>query len=115
MVEVIVGSVLDEGVELTFREVCRICGAGEETVIEMVREGVVEIASPARLSRRGRSPAAVAHAAEAAAQWVFSGAAVTRIQMALRLQRDLHVNLAGVALALDLLDEIERLKRRAAQ
>jgi len=94
MTETIRGAVLDERIELTLHEVCNICGAGEETVIEMVREGVVEPASG--------SPEA----------WTFTGVAVTRIQMALRLQRDLHVNLAGAALALDLLDEIERLRRR---
>jgi len=32
--------------------------------------------------------------------------------MALRLSRDLEVNLAGIALALDLLDEITALKSR---
>jgi hypothetical protein len=31
--------------------------------------------------------------------------------MALRLERDLEINLAGVALALELLDELQRLRR----
>ena len=94
MADTIHGAVLDECVQLTLREVCHICGAGEETVIEMVREGVVEASS------------------SSGDEWIFSGVAVTRIQTALRLQRDLDVNLAGAALALDLLDEIERLRRR---
>jgi len=93
MAETIRGAVLDERVQLTLREVCHICGAGEDTVIEMVREGVIE-------------------ATPSGDEWTFSGIAVTRIQTALRLQRDLDVNLAGAALALDLLDEIERLRRR---
>jgi chaperone modulatory protein CbpM len=34
-----------------------------------------------------------------------------RARLAVRLERDLEVNLAGVALALDLLEEIDRLRR----
>ena len=44
------------------------------------------------------------------AEWRFPGSAVTRAQKALRLARDLRVNWPGAALALDLLDEIERLR-----
>jgi chaperone modulatory protein CbpM len=34
-----------------------------------------------------------------------------RLQIALRLQQDLDINLPGSALILDLLEEMERLKR----
>lgn len=88
------GEVLGEELELRLNEVCEVCGASEELVIELVREGVVEPSGP--------DPA----------QWVFSGFAVTRIRTALRLHRDLEINLPGAALALELLDEIERLRRR---
>ena len=44
------------------------------------------------------------------AEWRFPGSAVTRAQKALKLARDLRVNWPGTALALDLLDEIERLR-----
>jgi chaperone modulatory protein CbpM len=37
---------------------------------------------------------------------------VRRARRALRLQRDLDLNLAGAALALDLLDEVEILRER---
>ena len=60
--------------------------------IEMVEEGVLE--------PRGVTPA----------EWRFPGSAVTRAQKALKLARDLRVNWPGAALALDLLDEIERLR-----
>lgn len=88
------GELLDEHIRLSLSEVCRICGTREEIVIEMVHEGVVEP------EQAGPQP------------WQFSGLAVTRIQTMLRLQRDLDVNLPGAALALELLDEIERLRRR---
>ena len=42
---------------------------------------------------------------------IFDQIALSRIRAALRLQRDLRVNLPGVALVLELLAEIERLRR----
>jgi len=36
---------------------------------------------------------------------------VARARLALRLERDLELNLAGVALALELMEELERLRR----
>jgi len=92
--EAVHGDLLDERLELSLHEVCHICGASREVIVAMVREGVIEpLASPE-------------------GEWTFSGRSVTRIQTALRLQRDLEVNLPGVALAVELLEEIERLKRR---
>ena len=46
-------------------------------------------------------------------EWVFDMMHLQRIKMALRLQHDLEVNLAGIALVLDLLDEMEELRARA--
>ncbi|MNY74035.1 chaperone-modulator protein CbpM [compost metagenome] len=45
-------------------------------------------------------------------QWNFDIKQLQRLKTAIRLQRDLEVNLAGVALVLDLLEEMERLKSR---
>jgi len=86
--------VLDEHVELGLTEVCHVCETRLETVVEMVREGIV-----APVDTSGQ-------------EWRFTGASVTRIRTTLRLQRDLDVNLAGAALALDLLEEIASLRRR---
>jgi chaperone modulatory protein CbpM len=88
------GDVLDESLTLTLTEVCEVCGLEQSVVVEMVAEGVVEPIDAA------------------AGHWEFSGIAVTRLRTAQRLQRDLHVNLAGAALALDLLEEIRALRRR---
>jgi chaperone modulatory protein CbpM len=84
---------LDDSVEFTLEDLCRICGVREAVVTEIVQEGVVEP------RRSGES-------------WRFTGVAVTRIQRVIRLQREFEVNLPGAALALELLEEIERLKRR---
>ena len=92
------GTLLDERTVFTLHELCVACGVHAEIVIEMVEEGVLE--------PRGAAPA----------DWHFPGSAVTRAQKALKLARDLRVNWPGAALALDLLEEIERLRshRRAA-
>lgn len=88
------GEVLEEDVELTLAELCRTCRLPAEQVIELVQEGVVE--------PLGRDPA----------HWRFQGISVRRVHCALRLERDLGVNVAGAALALDLLEELEALHAR---
>ena len=51
---------------------------------------------------RGREPS----------PWRFTGPAIRRLHRALNIQRDLNVNPASVALALELLDEIDQLRYR---
>jgi chaperone modulatory protein CbpM len=91
-INILMGQVLDESLEFELEEFCRICHASEAFVVELVAEGVIE--------PRGEEPA----------YWRFTGRSVRRTQVALRLHHDLDVNLPGVALALDLLEEIERLR-----
>jgi len=86
---------LDETLSLSLREICHVCGVHAEYVVELVAEGVVQ-----------PSPAFGLYT------WRFDGLAVTRIQRAIRLQQDLGINLPGVALALELMDEMARLRRR---
>lgn len=50
--------------------------------------------------------------------WRFSGAALARVRRIRRLQRDFEANLQSVAVMLELLDEVERLRaalQRAGQ
>ena len=93
MNELVSALLLDESTELTLAEICLACSVSEQLVFEIVAEGIVEPSGAER------------------AHWRFSGIAVTRIQRVIRLQRDFEVNLPGAALALDLLEEIERLRR----
>jgi chaperone modulatory protein CbpM len=57
-----------------------------------------------------RTDAAAPHAARA--QWRFRGSALRRTRLALSFARDLEVNPPGIALALDLIDEIDALRAR---
>ena len=90
--EVLMGQLLDESLELELEELCRMCHTSEEFVLALVAEGVIEPHGPSR------------------AEWRFTGRSVRRTQVAMRLHHDLDVNLPGVALALDLLEEIQKLR-----
>lgn len=94
LLELLSGEVLEEDVELTLGELCRACQLPAERLFELVEEGVVE--------PLGREPA----------RWRFRGVSVHRVRCAMRLERDLGVNLAGAALALDLLEELDALRER---
>src|SRR5271167_4573270 len=86
------GTILDESVVLTLEELSQICAVDQSHIMEFVEEGILNVV-------------------DMRTQWHFSGAALRRARMAVRLERDLELNLAGVALALDLLEELERLRR----
>ncbi|WP_444894780.1 chaperone modulator CbpM [Microbulbifer sp. JMSA004] len=95
-VEQLSGVLLDEESELTLSELCRACGVPAERIIALVEEGIIE--------PRSRE-----------LQWRFSGICVRRVRRVYSLERDLGVNLAGAALAIELLEEIERLQAHLAR
>ncbi|ABE33645.1 merR HTH regulatory family protein [Paraburkholderia xenovorans LB400] len=88
------GQIVDENIEFTLVELSRVSGASEEELTLWVSEGVFE--------PTGEQPQ----------EWRFSGAALRRVQTAQRLAHDFQINAPGVALALDLLDEIDLLRSR---
>lgn len=86
------GFILEDQTELSLADVCRACAAGAEMISALVDEGVLHPVGPAP------------------AHWRFTGVHLHRARIAVRLQNDLGVNLAGAALALDLMDELDRLR-----
>lgn len=87
---------------VTLAELCRSCGVQSDWVVELVDEGILE--------PQGSDPTA----------WRFSAISITRTRIAWRLQHDLGVNRAGIAVALNLLEErqelhihLQRLERSA--
>jgi chaperone modulatory protein CbpM len=88
------GMVLDDQAQLSLYEICEICHISAESVLDMVEEGLIEPS--------GNAPG----------EWRFSCFEVRRVQIALRLQQDLRVNLPGAAVIIDLLEELEELRRR---
>ncbi len=89
--EIVSGRVLDEMVTLTLEELSRACRVHREWILELVDEGILE--------PRGERGALC-----------FTASCLPRARRVWRLQHDLGVNLAGAALALDLMEEIERLR-----
>ena len=87
------GDIFEESELLTVAELSRICAVDERHIMELVDEGVISVVEIET------------------SEWRFSGSALRRTRLALRLERDLELNLAGVALALDLMEEVERLRR----
>ncbi len=98
------GPVVEEQIEFTLVELSRAVGADEEQVTALIVEGVIE-----PLGDTG-APPRPAQTSAARAQWRFSGSALRRARLATSLARDLEVNPPGVALALDLIDEIDALR-----
>ena len=92
--ETLTGVLLDERIELSLNELSRACSGSAEWVIELVEEGVLE---------------PIGHDQT---HWRFVGTSLQRAHTAMRLQHDLDINLAGVALALDLMGEIDTLRER---
>ena len=92
--DILSGYILEDETRLTLRQLCDACAVRAEYIIELVDEGFIE-------------PSGVE-----SSHWCFNGINIRRVQTAKRLQHDLGINLAGVALAIELIDEIESLRIR---
>lgn len=88
-------TVFDDNRLLTLSELCRACHVDADFLHELVAEGVIDPAGGG-----------------ASASWRFEAITIRRVRRIQHLRRDLGVNLAGAALALELLDEIDRLTAR---
>ena len=86
--------IVEEEIRFTLADLSRACRTDREQLVALVDEGVLQPA--------GSGPD----------DWMFSGLSLTRARAALRLARDLDLGVAGTALVLDLLDEIDALKSR---
>jgi chaperone modulatory protein CbpM len=79
---------------LSVADLSRMFAVEERHIVEWVEEGVLTVLEIN------------------SSEWHFSGAALRRARIAVHLERDLGLNLPGVALALDLLEELQRLRRQ---
>ena len=88
------GNVVENEVHMTIVELSHASRTPQDLLMSWVSEGV--------LSPTGSSPQ----------DWRFSGESLRRAKTAAHLTHDLELNTPGVALALDLLDEIAQLRAR---
>ncbi|WP_411883237.1 chaperone modulator CbpM [Polaromonas sp. YR568] len=91
------GFILEDQEELTLDDLCRACAAQSDLIVDLVHEGV--------LAPLGAAPEV----------WRFTGVHLHRATVAVRLQRDLGVNPAGAALALELMDELDGLRAQLSR
>jgi len=75
------------------QEVCDRCMVAREFVIKLVDYGVVE--------PNGSEPD----------EWQFTSISYLKIRKAIRLKHDLSINEAGIALALELIDERDKMQQ----
>jgi chaperone modulatory protein CbpM len=86
--------VVEEQVFFSFTALCNASGANDSQLRALVAEGLLEPS--------GDGPA----------DWQFNGPSLLRTRSALRLMRELELNLHAAAIVMDLLAEIEQLKSR---
>lgn len=99
---VLPGSIFEEDAVLSLDELSRVCAVERERIVELVEEGVLVVMQTTTVT--AISPVAPV-------DWRFRGESLRRARLALRLQRDLGVNAAGAALAIELMEEIDELRR----
>ena len=88
------GTIVEEELSFTLHDLSRACRVDATQLVALVEEGV--------LSPAGSAPE----------EWRFAGESLRQARMALRLGRDLELSVAGTALVLDLLAEIDALKAK---
>lgn len=84
--------VLSDELKLALEDICRTCELPESKALAYIEEGVVDV--------QGNS----------VEQWRFSELSIIQFKKAQRLEQDLGLNPAGVALALELMTQINELK-----
>ena len=90
--------IMENITELTIEDLCRACTAHADIIIELVSEGVIE----GTATQQNLPPE----------YWRFTGLHLHRAKVAMRLHRELGVNFAGAALALQLMDELTLLRAK---
>ena len=86
------GTLFDESTTLSIHDLSRMCAVDERHIVEYVEEGVLNVVN-------------------VRSEWQFTGDALRRARLAVRLERDLELNLPGVALAVELIEELAQLRR----
>ena len=84
--------VAEDTAVFTLQELCISCDVNADWVAALVEQGAVE---PLGRSRQ---------------DWHFATLSIVRVAKAKRLERDLGLNLPGIALALDLLDQLDAMR-----
>ncbi len=90
----IVSEIIGTGATYTLDELCQSCSVEADWIVELVEHGVIEPIGQAR------------------SDWRFASISVVRVAKAKRLGRDLELSPPGLALVLEPLDQIDKLRSR---
>lgn len=91
--DVLQAQVVDADTLFSLADFAHACGQSHDWVLQLVEHSIVEA--------RGEPQ-----------QWQFAGQDVQRARRAFRLQRDFDASFSAVALMLELLDEVQDLRRQ---
>lgn len=86
--------IIEDNPKITLEELCHACAVTPEFIQEIIEYGVL---NPEESGFE---------------QDHFTTAHLQRVRTVVRLQRDLQVNLAGAALALDLMEQLEKMRAK---
>ncbi len=89
-----VAEIIGHDLDADLEQVCRLCGIDSDELLAWVREGIAEPRGPE------------------AGRWQFSARQVRRVWVARRLRRDLELDVHALPVVLDLIEEVETLRRR---
>jgi len=89
-----VAEIIGHELEADLDQVCRLCGLDSQELLDWVHEGVAEPRGPE------------------SGHWRFSARQVRRVFVARRLKRDLELDTHALPVVLDLIEEVELLRRR---
>jgi len=93
-IKVVEGVIIERSRPLSFGELCQAIALRDDLVVEMVEHHLIV---PEGQSQQN---------------WQFDDIALKRAKVAANFYHDLGMNFEGIALALDLLEKIERLENR---
>jgi chaperone modulatory protein CbpM len=88
----IIGVLIEESVSISFIEVCQRYNISEQLLTEMIEEGLL------------------ANDSSESKYISLNQKSLRRMESAFRLHRDLGINLPGVTLAIELLEEMEQMR-----
>jgi chaperone modulatory protein CbpM len=86
--------IVDAASVFSLDDLCHACNVEVDWIAELAEQGIIEPTGRTR------------------SEWRFSSLSVVRVAKAKRLERDLGLNAAGIALVLDLLSQVEDLRAR---
>jgi chaperone modulatory protein CbpM len=87
--------ILDQEIRFNLQELCQRSDMHAEFVVKLVSYGVI----------------APLEDSVATQNWQFDARSLMRLRKARRLQNDLNLNVPGLAISLELLDDVEQLRR----